>query len=159
MNTATLDKIIEQRGKSNDACIPILQDIQAQFNYLPEEALLYISKNTDITATQIYGVATFYSQFKLTPMGKNIIKVCHGTACHVGGAEKITEELKNYLKIKEGETTFDKLFTLEAVACLGCCSLAPVMMINDKIYGHLTPEKTIKIIKQYEGTGSKVEIR
>lgn len=150
MDTAVLDKIIEKRGKAGNACIPILQDIQAKFNYLPEEALEYVAKNTDMTATQIYGVATFYSQFKLTPMGKNIIKVCHGTACHVGSAEKITEELKNYLKIKEGETTFDKMFTLEAVACLGCCSLAPVMMINNKIYGHLTPKKVISIIKEYE---------
>lgn len=154
MDTAVLDKIIEKRGKTNDACIPILQDIQANFNYLPEEALEYVAKKTDITATQVFGVATFFSQFKLTPMGKNIIKICHGTACHVGSAEKITEELKNYLKIKEGETTFDKMFTLEAVACLGCCSLAPVMMINDKIYGHLTPKKVINIIKQHEGNSA-----
>lgn len=147
MNTAILDKIIEKRGKALSAAIPILQDIQTEFNYLPEEALKYIAKNTEIAATQIFGVATFYSQFKLAPIGKYLIKVCHGTACHVGGAEKITEEIKDYLKIKEGETTFDKMFTLEVVACLGCCSLAPVMMINDKIYAHLTPKKVVNILR------------
>ncbi|MFH1452810.1 MAG: NADH-quinone oxidoreductase subunit NuoE [Armatimonadota bacterium] len=150
MDTAVLDKIIEKRGKTRSATIPILQDIQEHFRYLPEEALEYVTKNTDIKETQIYGVATFYSQFKLNPAGENIIKVCHGTACHVVGAEKITEGLKEYLKINLGQTTLDRLFTLEAVACLGCCSLAPVMMINDKIYGHLTPKKAIEIIKKYE---------
>lgn len=149
MNTATIDNIIKKRGGAPSAAIPILQDIQQELNYISEEAMQYVAKNTKITATQIYGVATFYSQFKLIPAGKYIIKVCHGTACHVGGTEKLTEELKDYLKIKEGETTLDKMFTLEVVACLGCCSLAPVMMVNDKIYGKLTPQKATKIIKEF----------
>ena len=95
----------------------------------------------------MFGVATFYAQFRLSPVGKNIIKVCHGTACHVQNAIEITESLEEMLKVKDGETTEDRFFTLESVACLGCCSLAPVMMIGDQTYGKLTGNEAVKIVK------------
>ena len=95
----------------------------------------------------MFGIATFYAQFRLNPVGKHIIKVCHGTACHVQNANVITEALQDTLKIKDGETTEDRLFTLESVACLGCCSLAPVMMIGDDTYGKLTGSESVKIVK------------
>lgn len=135
-------------GKEADL-IPILQAIQAEYGYLPKDVLDKLSEKTGLYQTQIMGVATFYSQFRLQPTGKNVIKLCFGTACHVNGAEKVAEALADELKIKIGETTQDNMFTLETVACLGCCSLAPVMMIGEETYGRLTPDSARKIIKSY----------
>lgn len=142
-----LSKIIEPYKKKPGSLIPILQKTQELFGYLPREAFLKIASETGIELSDMYGVATFYAQFRLNPVGKNIVKVCHGTACHVQDADEITEALEEALKIKDGETSDDGLFTLESVACLGCCSLAPVMMIGDETYGKLTGKQAVKIIK------------
>ena len=104
--------------------------------------------HTGLKKNDLYGVATFYAQFRLTPVGRNIIKICHGTACHVQNATKVSEDLINYLEIKDGETTEDGIFTLETVACLGCCSLAPVMMIGNETFGKLTGKKAVDIVKE-----------
>lgn len=138
-----LDKYKNKKGN----LIPLLQGAQRTYGYIPKEAFLKISEETDNALTDMYGVATFYSQFRLSPVGKYIVKVCHGTACHVQSAPELTEALEEVLKVKDGETTEDKLFTLESVACLGCCSLAPVLMIGDETYGKLDRKKATKVIK------------
>lgn len=149
IDLSVVDRIIERRGTTADKVIPILQDIQASYGYLPLPALQYLAEKTDITPSQIYGVVTFYAQFRMTPMGKHIIRVCHGTACHVQGAVRVSQAVSDFLGVKDGETTEDGLFTLETVACLGCCSLAPVMMIDSTAYGQLTQAKVKKILTQY----------
>lgn len=130
--------------------IPMLQKVQTEDGFLSPDKLKEISKSTGIPVTHIYGVATFYAQFRFTPVGKYLIRVCHGTACHVSGANDITKAVQDHLGIGNGETTKDKLFTLETVSCLGCCSLAPVIMINDATYGNLNPKEVTKILKQYQ---------
>mgnify|MGYP000843943477 FL=1 len=130
--------------------IPFLQSAQDHFGYIPRHAIQYISSVTSIPESQIYGVITFYSQFRLAPMGKNVIKICVGTACHVSGAKRIVDTVQDVLGIEVGDTTKDHLFSLFTVACLGCCSLAPVMMINEETYGALTPNKVRKIIKEIQ---------
>lgn len=141
--------IIKKHGTEISATIPILQDIQEIYRYLPFQALQYVSQKTGIPSSNLYGVATFYSQFRLSPVGKHIIKACHGTACHVAGATGITESLSDSLDISVGGTTEDGEFTLEAVACLGCCSLAPVIMIDDITYGRLTRSKAPKVAEEH----------
>lgn len=128
--------------------IPLLQAAQTIYGYIPPEVFKKISMHTGLKKNDLYGVATFYAQFRLTPVGRNIIKICHGTACHVQNATKVTEDLTNYLEIKDGETTEDGIFTLETVACLGCCSLAPVMMIGNETFGKLTGKKAVDIVKE-----------
>jgi len=127
--------------------IPILQGAQELLGYLPAEVFRKISDETGIAVSELYGVATFYAQFRLNPVGRFIVKVCHGTACHVQNATAVTEALEDALGVKDGETTPDGIFTLESVACLGCCSLAPVMMIGDETFGKLTGTEAVKIIK------------
>ena len=153
LDTAFLDRIIGEHGGSSQACIPLLQELQAEWRYLPWEALKYICEHTDITPTQISGVATFYAQFRLTPVGKHVVKVCHGTACHVGGAEGLSEALEEHLCCKSGETTADDLFTLEKVACVGCCSLAPCLMIGNTTFGRLDRKKVVTVIEEFKATG------
>lgn len=143
-------EIVGRIGRTPDKVIPILQEIQTIHSYLPENLMEATADELDIPLATIYGVATFYSQFRFTPMGKHLIKVCKGTACHVSGAEVLFSSISEVLHVGEGETTEDKLFTLESVACLGCCSLAPVVMIDDTIYGKLTPSKIRKILKGYQ---------
>ena len=128
--------------------IPLLQKTQENFGYLPKEALEEISRYLRVPLSRVYGVATFYAQFRFEPLGKYVIKICHGTACHVNGAVNISQAITEELGIEEGQTTEDGLVTLERVACLGCCSLAPVIMINNKVFGKLTPEKVRKLIKK-----------
>ncbi len=142
--------IINSVGNTSDKVIPLLQEIQRRKGYLSEELLEAISDLIQIPVSDIYGVATFYSQFRFTPAGKNIIKVCKGTACHVSGADIIGQVISDTLGIQEGETTKDRRFSLESVACLGCCSLAPVVMINDTAYGGLSATKIRKILKDYQ---------
>jgi NADH-quinone oxidoreductase subunit E len=143
-----IDPVIEKYRSKKGSLIPLLQKTQDIYGYIPGEAFKKISKKTGLCLSDMYGVATFYSQFRLAPVGKNIIKVCHGTACHVLDAGVISDALENTLNILDGETTEDGLFTLESVACLGCCSLAPVMMIGDETYGKLTGKSASKIIKE-----------
>ena len=131
------------------ALIPLLQSAQDTYGYIPESAIDHISQIVGIPAAEIYGVITFYSQFRLKPMGKNIIKICDGTACHVNASTAIIKTIENELRIDGDETTDDGLFTLQKVACLGCCSLSPVVMINDETYGRLTPKKVQQLLKEY----------
>lgn len=150
IDSQKIDAIITKNGTLEGALIPILQDVQAECGYLPKEVMEYILTKTEIKPTELYGVATFYTQFRFTPVGKFLIKVCHGTACHVRNAGAISKAICDELNIKDKETSKDRLFTLETVACLGCCSLAPVIMINDKVYGKLTPDSTKKILRDYK---------
>ncbi len=138
--------------------IPLLQSAQDSYGYIPEHAIHYISELSNIPAAEIYGVITFYTQFRLKPLGKNIIRICEGTACHVNGAKSILNALEDELRIGVGETTDDGLFTLQSVACLGCCSLAPVIMVNDDTHGNLTIDKLKKIIKSYKISERPIEV-
>lgn len=142
-----LDPLIEKYRDKKGNLIPLLQGTQNIFGYIPHHAFEKISKETGLSLNDMYGVATFYAQFRLNPVGKYIVKVCHGTACHVQNAGEVTDSLRDALGVGDGETTKDGLFTLESVACLGCCSLAPVMMINDETYGNLTGKEAVKIVK------------
>ena len=126
--------------------IPVLQHVQEEFGYLPEEAITEIARFTGAPESRVYSVATFYTQFRFTPVGRNHVMVCRGTACHVKGAPRILEELENQLDIKEGETTPDMEFSLETVACIGACGAAPTMMINENTYGQLTAKKISEIL-------------
>jgi len=135
--------------------IPLLQKAQAEDGYLTRERLAAIRDETGVPLTQIYGVATFYAQFRFKPIGKNLLRVCHGTACHVAGAKDLTEEIEGQLGIKNGETTADNLFTMETVSCLGCCSLAPVIMIGETTHGNLTPSGVKKVLKKYRNGEKK----
>jgi NADH-quinone oxidoreductase subunit E len=147
VDLSLIDPVISRYKDKKGNMIPLLQGVQNTYGYLPKEAFLKLASETGLKLSDMYGVATFYAQFRLKPVGKNIIKVCHGTACHVQNAPAITESLEGTLSIKNGETTPDKMFTLESVACLGCCSLAPVMMIGEDTHGKLTGKNASKIIK------------
>jgi len=133
--------------------IPLLQRVQEKDGFLSRERIEEIHKQSGIPLAQIYGVATFYAQFRFTPVGKNLVRVCHGTACHVSGANEITKAMEDELGIVTGETTADGLFTLEMVSCLGCCSLAPVIMINNSTHGNLTEKEVKKVLKAYKAAG------
>ncbi|HPD66062.1 MAG TPA: NADH-quinone oxidoreductase subunit NuoE [Bacteroidia bacterium] len=143
-----LDPLFEKYAGKKGSLIPLLQGTQNIYGYIPREAFIRISEKTGLKLADMYGVATFYSQFRLKPAGKHIIKVCHGTACHVQNANEITDSLKEALNVKDGETTEDGFYTLESVACLGCCSLAPVMMIGEETFGKLTGKEAVKIVKE-----------
>jgi NADH-quinone oxidoreductase subunit E len=147
VDLSRLDHLIEKYKGKKGNLIPLLQGTQNIFGYLPRVAFEKIAGETGLELSDMYGVATFYAQFRLKPVGKNIIKVCHGTACHVQNANTISDALEDALKIKDGETTEDGFFTLESVACLGCCSLAPVMMIGENTYGKLTGTEAVRIVK------------
>jgi NADH-quinone oxidoreductase subunit E len=131
--------------------IPLLQKTQDIYGYLPQEAMAEIARATGRAAAEIYGVATFYSQFRFKPYGKHLVKICHGTACHVQGADSLDTTLEMKLGVKPGDTTSDGEFTVEKVACLGCCSLAPVVMIDGEVYGRLTGDKVGKIVAAARG--------
>lgn len=142
-------EIVDEVGSEPEKVIPLLQEIQNRHGFLSQELVEAVAEEIKIPVSRLYGVATFYSQFRFEPIGKHLIKVCKGTACHVAGAEKLYSIISEELGIVEGGTTEDRLFTLESVACLGCCSLAPVVMIDDNIYGKLSPGKMGKILKEY----------
>ena len=140
IDLAFVDHLIEREGRTADAAIPILHAIQAHYRYLPDEALRRVCERTEITPAQIAGTSSFYSRFRRSPVGEHIVRVCHGTACHVAGARQITDELRRGLEIPDGEDTDpSRTFTVEEVACLGCCSLAPVLMVDEHTAGKLTP--------------------
>ena len=141
--------IEEEYHNQCENLIMILQDISAEYNYLPQEALYLVSEQLGIPLSQVYSVATFYKAFSLEPRGEHIVNICLGTACHVRGAERVKERLEDTLGVKAGETTSDMRFTLETVRCVGCCSLGPVVNINDKTYARTDPEKVHKIIEKY----------
>jgi NADH-quinone oxidoreductase subunit E len=149
----TMDDFTENLWKHEGdpgALIPLLQSAQETYGYVSEQAIDYISHVTGIPAADIYGVVTFYAQFRTRPLGKYVIRVCNGTACHVNGAKPIYDTLNDELNITYEETTEDGMFSLVSVACIGCCSLAPVIVINDETFGRLDPTKLRKIIKRFK---------
>lgn len=162
MTQATMDKpkaadrsfqrvleIIDECGAKKSSLIPILQKVQEEYRYLPQEILAFISTALDIPPATVFGVATFYAQFSLEPKGKHLIKVCDGTACHVRGNQTLIDSIRKALKLKpEEHTTRDLGFTLETVSCLGACSLAPAVVVDEKTYGHMTPESMVDLINQ-----------
>lgn len=143
-----LDDVLNEYASVKGSLITILQKAQEIYGYLPIDVIYHVARQTGNTPAKVMGVATFYTQFRLQPVGKYLIMLCQGTACHVNGSERIEKAIYEKLKIKDGETTADGLFTLKNVACLGCCSLSPVMMINDETYGSLTPEKVNRIFDE-----------
>jgi NADH:ubiquinone oxidoreductase subunit E len=143
-----VDQLVSQIGRGKEAAIPLLQAIQVHYRYLPDEALQRVCELTEITPAEIAGTSSFYGQFRRSPVGRHIVRVCHGTACHVSGARQITEELRRYLAIPDGEDTdAARMFTLDEVACLGCCSLAPVLMVDGHTAGKLTPATACDALK------------
>ena len=146
-----LDKIIEEDFyNEKENLIMIIQAIQRRYNYLPEPTLKYIAAKMGVPLSRIYGIATFYSTFSLEPRGRNIISICLGTACHVRGGERVRERIEGSLNIKDGETTDEQRFTLETVRCIGCCSLGPVLKINEDVHGHISSDQVEKIMDRYE---------
>jgi NADH:ubiquinone oxidoreductase subunit E len=138
-----------------DALIPILQEVQESQGYLSREAVTLISRHLNLSAAKIYGVATFYNQFRFLPKGKYHFTVCRGTACHVKGSNRVLETAQKLLSLKPGQTSRDRLFSLEVVACMGACGLSPVMNLNGEFYAKVTPQKLIKIIQECRETESK----
>jgi NADH-quinone oxidoreductase E subunit len=140
---------VSQKEYAESYLIAVLHKVQSLYGYLPQEAMDRVAEKMQIPTAHIWGVATFYHYFNLKPIGKHIISVCMGTACYVKGADKVADAIKKHLDIEVGETTDDKLFTLHEARCLGACGIAPVIMIDDKIYGELDAKKTIDLLNQY----------
>jgi len=132
--------------------IPALQKVQEKEGFISRDAIARIHQELGVPVSHIFGVATFYAQFRMNPVGKHMVRVCHGTACHVSGANGISEAVEETLKVKPGETTADKMFTLERVSCLGCCSLAPVVMVDAMTHANLTANEVKKVLKRYSAT-------
>ena len=153
MDLGRVDKILKGASHKKTQLIGILQDVQREFGYLPFKALARIADTLEIPLQQIYNVATFYKAFTLKPQGKHLIAICLGTACHVRGGQNVLEQLERELNIKEGETTEDGLFSLEAVRCIGACSLAPAVMIDGEVYGHVRQDRIHRILDKYRNNG------
>ncbi|MCB0749598.1 MAG: NADH-quinone oxidoreductase subunit NuoE [Ignavibacteriae bacterium] len=152
------EEILELYPKNDrSSLIPLLQDVQQKYGYLPQKVLAEVSAHINMPFASVYGVATFYNQFRLKPLGKYIIRVCRGTACHVKNSANILIALETELGICAGNTTKDKLFTLETVACIGACSIAPVINVNDEYFGRLTVNEIPKIIKKYRNMEKRIE--
>lgn len=150
MDVATIDLILSRFPEIKGSLIGILHEVQNHFHYLPEGELRYISKKTQIPITQIYSIINFYNRFSLKPKGKNEICVCMGTACHVKGAEKVMDEISAKLEIGKGETTDDMNFSLDEVRCIGACSLAPAVVVNEDTHGMVSPKQVTKILGKYK---------
>lgn len=148
MDQAKVDTILKKHNHNVGQLIGILQDIQAEFNYLPKHPLEYVAQKLGVPEAQVFGVATFFKAFSLKPRGKHIVHVCMGTACHVRGAKRILEECERDMGIKAGETTKDAKFTLETVNCLGACALGPIMVVDGNYHGRITPEGAKKELKK-----------
>ena len=140
-NLRSLQAQIETSPGGRGQLIPLLQKAQKTLGYLPDEALALVADHLEVTRSEVYGVASFYNQFRFNPPGRNPVKVCMGTACHVRGGEIILENFERKLEIKEGETTEDREFSIERVACVGCCALAPVALVGETLHGHMAPSK------------------
>lgn len=143
-------KLIEKHGKKKGVLIPLLQDIQKEYGYVPHESVEFVAKELNIFPVEIYGVLTFYTQFYLTPRGKHTVRVCQGTACHVMGGKEILVYLSGKLGIEDGGTTKDRMFSLERVACLGCCGMAPVVQVDDDFYGNCTIQMMDEMLEKYK---------
>ena len=148
VDLSLLDGVLAEYASVKGSLITILQHTQDIYGYLPREAIELISEKTGIATSEIMGAGTFYTPSRFEPVGNNLVMLCQGTACHVNSSELILQTIKDELGIEDGQTTEDGLFSLKCVACLGCCSLSPVMMINEDTYGSLTPDKTKKILKE-----------
>lgn len=150
-NEATLEErvqaVLSESQDGRGGLILLLQKVQGELGYVPEEAILGISHKLGIAASEVFGVLTFYAQFRLTPQGRNVVRVCRGTACHVRGSPRILRVVERCLGIRAGETSPDLEYTLESIACFGSCSLSPVMVVNEDIYGRLTPERALQILE------------
>lgn len=144
--TQRLRKILARHERTRDALIPLLQDVQGELGYLPPEAMEAAGRHCRIAPVEVYGVSTFYAQFKFSTVGRNLVMVCQGTACHVMGAARVLEEVKSQLGIQPGQTSPDGHFTLETVACIGACALAPSMVVNKDTFGRVKPEKIAEIL-------------
>lgn len=155
MDTAKLDEIIMANGNSRTGVIPILQEIQANYNYLPEDMLRYVSKKLDLPLIDLYGIASFYHAFSLKPRGEYLVQVCLGTACHVRGAHRVLDEMKRRLHIEPDDTTEDKKFTLKTVNCLGACALGPIVVVNEDYHGNTRVQKVNSILAKYDSTNGK----
>jgi NADH-quinone oxidoreductase subunit E len=153
--TNLVDSLVKKHGEKKDALIPLLQDIQSDLNWLPEDALKAVAEKLQIPLMDVYGVASFYRTFSLKPRGKHIITVCVGTACHVRGGQRIVDEIGRRLEIAPGETTQDKNFTLETVNCLGCCAIGPIVMIDGEYYGEMTTRKVGSVLENYQVTSGE----
>jgi len=150
--TETLEAIYNKCVVNEDNIITVLQEIQNQFGYIQEEVVNWFSARSNIPPSRYYGVITFYSQFHQNPRGKNIVTVCCGTVCHVKGAPRIIGKIREDLKLKdEQNTTKDMMFTMERVNCVGACSIAPVVLVNEKVHGKMTPSKMVSSLKEYKG--------
>ena len=145
-----LDQVIARYKTEKGALIPVLQQAQEIYGYLPTHVLKHVGHELKIPIAKIYGVVTFYAQFRLTPMGRNVVSICLGTACHVRGGAKVLDTIESELKVKDGETTEDGRYTLEIVNCMGACGLAPVISVNGEVHGRLTPEQIPGILAKYE---------
>ena len=144
-----ISEILEKQGRQPSRLVPILQAVQEEYRYLPEEVLTYVATALDVSPAHVYGVATFYSHFAIKPKGKHVVRLCDGTACHVKESIPILEALRKRLAVDEKKpTTPDMLFTVETVACLGACGLAPVLVIDDQVHGQMTPEASVKLIEE-----------
>lgn len=152
-----VEDVVDKYERERSNLIPILQEIQGKYGYVPGKAVEFIAKELDIYPIEIYEILTFYAQFRLTPRGKHVIKVCLGTACHVMGGQDIFDYLSGKLGISAGETTKDGLFTLERVACLGCCGMAPVLVMDDNIYGRQTIQSVDRLLSRYIDGGKRDE--
>ncbi|GFP41820.1 NADH-quinone oxidoreductase subunit E [Candidatus Hakubella thermalkaliphila] len=152
-----VEDILGQHKKERGSLISILQQTQGAYGYLPSEALRHVAERMGLSYSEVYGVATFYSQFYLTRRGRNVVKVCRGTACHVLGSSRILETIRQELAIDEGETTPDYAFTLEVVYCLGCCAISPVVLVNDEVIKRARPEQVREMLVQMRSSTESVE--
>jgi len=150
VNLTLLEPVFDKYANMPGSLIPILQNAQDLYGYLPVPLLAYIAYRTKIKPAKVFGVASFYTQFRMKPVGKHLILLCQGTACHVMGSALIEQAIREELGVDEGETTPDGLFTYNNVACLGCCSLAPVIMIGGEFYGNLTPDKAKAVLREIQ---------
>ncbi|HOA98755.1 MAG TPA: NADH-quinone oxidoreductase subunit NuoE [Candidatus Atribacteria bacterium] len=153
-----VNAILRKYSHNVDNLIAILQEIQSEYRYLPEEILTYVATALQVSPAHVYGVATFYAQFSLEPKGEHIIRVCDGTACHVKGSAQILKAVRENLGLREGEnTTSDLMFTVETVACIGACALAPALMVDEEVYGQMDEEKVQQLVDHLLGEGEKVD--
>ncbi|MCD4825150.1 MAG: NADH-quinone oxidoreductase subunit NuoE [Phycisphaerae bacterium] len=155
VDLAQVETIIHKHGRERGGLIPLLQDVQAAYGYVPSESIGLIARELSVFPVEIFGILTFYSQFYLSPRGKHIVRVCQGTACHVMGGKEILDYFSSRLGIADGETTDDGLFSLERVACLGCCGMAPVVAVGDEFYGGVTVQDADKLIAKYRAGEGK----
>jgi NADH-quinone oxidoreductase subunit E len=149
-NAEKVENLIDSYIDKKEQLISLLQDIEAEFNYLPQDVIIKISQKLDIPLSQVFSVATFFQAFSLKPRGRHTITVCVGTACHVKGGQRLVEKMERDFGIQPGETTEDQRFTLETANCLGCCALGPVVVVDGKYEGQVNPDKLDKILKNYE---------